>query len=209
MIKNLMFDLGNVLAPFDWKHALVRIDPFLPERFSELLRKDEPAFRRLFFRRVRDLESGKISFEDFYATLRGMLEMDIRFDQFRDIWRDIFTPDLEMIEFGATISGHYATWLVSNTNNVHYEWLISEFPNLLFYRDAALSYELGAMKPDMSFYEKALNKFGVRAEESVFIDDLEENVQAAKRAGFNGVRFHGVCELKRELACLGVSIPGR
>jgi putative hydrolase of the HAD superfamily len=127
-------------------------------------------------------------------------------DLFKEIWCDIFTPDWSMVELGEELSKRYSTWLVSNTNSAHYEWLMEKYPRVGFYRDAGLSYELGAMKPDEIYYQRALERFGANANESVFIDDLEANVKAASRAGFHGVLFKDIHSLKRELASLGISL---
>ncbi len=206
MISNIMFDLGNVLAPFDWAIALERLAPMLPEEKAALLRNDEPSFRRLFFRNIYKLETGRMDFESFYMEVCHELGLDITIGNFNEIWCDIFSPNWEMIELGEALARNYDTWLVSNTNTAHYRWLIERYPKVRFFKDAALSYELKVMKPDPLYYEMALNKFGARAEESVFIDDLEANVQGAEKAGFRALRFTGVDTLKRELTELGINI---
>lgn len=206
MISNIMFDLGNVLAPFDWAIALTRLAPMLPDDMAGMLKDDEPSFRKLFFKNIYKLEKGRMDFERFHQEVCDLLRIQITIEHFNDIWCDIFSPDWEMIKLGQALAKKYNTWLVSNTNSAHYGWLIEKYPKVRFFKAAALSYELKVMKPDPLYYEMALEKFGARAEESLFIDDLEANVQGAEKAGFRGLRFTDAYTLKRELTELGINI---
>ena len=107
---------------------------------------------------------------------------------------------------GESLSQSYGTWLVSNTSRIHYEYIIGRFPRVPFYKGAALSFDLGVMKPSAAYYEKAIEKFGIDPFQAVFVDDLTENVEGAVRAGITGIVFRNRNQLAQELQRLGVNV---
>ena len=207
MIDDILFDLGKVLVPFHWEIALNRLLPYLPPKLAEMLKDDQAAFKGLFLEPLEDLETGTSEFGRFHRTMSDILEIRLAEEEFRYILCDIFSPDYQMISLGEALSKRYGTWLVSNTSRVHYEWILEKFPTVAFYKSAALSYELGVKKPSAGYYQEAIKKFGIDPKRSVFIDDLEENVEGAIQAGMYGIIFRDRNKLTEELKQLGVEIP--
>jgi len=208
MIRDIIFDLGKVLCPFDWTTAYERLMPHLPGHRRRMLVEDRESFKELFKRPANALERGKIDFNRFRQEMCEILGVRLNGDEFHHIWCNIFGMDEEMVALGERLSTRYGTWLASNTSKVHYEWILARFPRVAFYRAAALSYELGVMKPSSLFDEKAVALFGVDPSVAVFIDDIEENVAAAMRFGMRGILFRNRSLLIEELKGLGVLVPG-
>lgn len=73
------------------------------------------------------------------------------------------------------------------------------------FRDIVVSGEERLVKPDPAIYARALDRFGLRAQEAVFVDDNEANVAAAAAIGLHALHFTGEPQLRRELAGLGLS----
>ena len=207
MIRNILFDLGKVLVPFDREIGLNRLRPHLSGEMSLLLTDDPDAFLGLFQEPAHELETGRMDFDEFASTMQRILGTSVDRDEFRLMWCDIFWLDERVVELGERLSVRYDTYLASNTSQVHYDWILRRFPRVAFYRDAALSYELGVMKPDPAYYEKAVEQFGIDPTESVFIDDRNENVASAVDAGLSGIRFRNHDQLVNELLQLGVDLP--
>jgi putative hydrolase of the HAD superfamily len=69
-----------------------------------------------------------------------------------------------------------------------------------------LSAEVRLIKPDPAIYEHTLRGLGVAAEESLFLDDREGNIRAARALGMHAIQFHSVAQLKRDLAASGFPI---
>lgn len=205
-VKDILFDLGNVLVPFDWNIAFQRLEPLLPTHFATLLTQDKPAFRNLFHEHSLAMEVGAIDFEGFRRIVSDILHVPLEPYEFRTIWCDIFTMDDDMVALGENLSKRYRTWLVSNTSMAHYQWIVEHFPRVVFYRGAALSFELGVMKPSPVYYEKTMKMFGVDPRSSVFIDDISENVQGAEKFGIRGIQYIGHSKLVAELHRIGVSV---
>jgi glucose-1-phosphatase len=207
MIRDILFDLGNVLTPLDWEIAYRRLLPHLPADKARLLNEERPAFVELFQEPATALECGKLSFKAFYNTMAKILGIRMDETDFRYIWCDIFRMNEEVVALGESLSENYGTWLLSNTNEAHYKWIMEKFPRVAFFKDAALSFEVGVMKPSKRFYEKAVGRFGIDPPTSVFIDDLEENVQGAIRAGMHSVLFRNSKLLIQDLQEIGVKLP--
>jgi len=203
-INDVLFDLGNVLVRFDWDIALRRLTQYLSPKLARLLRSDKQAFNKLFHEPGVALESGRISFDKFHEIMCDRLAIEMEKAEFCRIWCDIFQLDDDMAILGKELSKRYGTWLVSNTSEAHYQWIINKFPQILFFRGAALSYELGVMKPSEEYYSRLIQKFGIDPFRAVFIDDIQENVDAAINAGIAGIVFHDKQQLMIELEKLGV-----
>jgi FMN phosphatase YigB (HAD superfamily) len=208
-ITDILFDLGKVLVPFDWNVALQRLLAFLPSHRSRLLREDRNAFQRLFHDPAIALEKGEIDFSQFHHVMSEILDVDIPLKQFHLVWCDIFRVNQKMVRLGRALSTQYGTWLVSNTSEAHYRWIIGKFPEILFYRGAALSYEMGVMKPDAQYYEKVILLFRLSASRCVFIDDMPDNVEGAVRAGMVGIVYRNTDQLIKELEHAGVVVNDR
>lgn len=206
MITDILFDLGNVLVPLDWSRAYVRLMPFLPESTAELLRTDRPAFERNIATLSLELETGRRTFREFYRAVMDTTGVRMTEDRFHFIWCDIFSVDYDTVALARRMARRYRTWLLSNTSEAHYQWIRDRFPGIAFYRAAALSYELGVMKPSPLYFAEVVRRFDIDPACAVFIDDLAENVEGAVRAGFHGIVFRGTADLVRALRKLDVML---
>ena len=207
-IRDIIFDLGNVIAPLDRSVSYDRLERLLPADRGDLLRRDREGFEERIRGPAVELESGRMDFAEFTRLTTDILGAQIPDTEFHRIWCDIFTVDEDVVRLGTFLSRRYGVWLASNTNRPHYEWIVGRFPRITFYRAAALSCELGVMKPAPEFFEKALAMFGVNRRRAVFIDDLEENVEGAIRVGLRGIVFKNCERLTAELVALNVQVPG-
>src|SRR3990170_3516731 len=87
--------------------------------------------------------------------------------------------------------------LLSNTNELHFEFIRKNFPVVYKFDMWVLSYEAGVMKPDPEIFRIALRKAGIEAEEAIFIDDIRGHVFGAQGLGINSVEFKSVAQITR------------
>lgn len=99
----------------------------------------------------------------------------------------------------------YRLVVLSNTCPPHVEWITRHFDVLQRFDERVFSYEVGVMKPDAAIYREAVAVAGCAAEECFFVDDLAENVEAARAEGLLGTEFIGVEALQAALVRVGVS----
>ena len=123
-------------------------------------------------------------------------------------WCDVFDPYPEMEELAAEVvrSGH-PTWLLSNTDPLHFSKLAAAIPVLQQFSGLHLSYEVGAAKPDPQFFEVFLQRSGLAAQDCVFMDDRPEFVAAAQALGIRALVHRGdVGEVRLWLRAQGVPV---
>ena len=186
-IKNEIFDLGKVLINFDFSSFWVSIGAEKCERFL-----DEAQEPILLF------EAGKISRQRFYNEVRKIYNFNMNMQDFEEIWCNVFSEKSQMIEMAKKINRKYEIFIFSNTDEIHFPFIWKKFPSLHFFKEnLMLSYEIGSVKPDLDSYERALNKFDLKFEECLFIDDRPINIQVAESLGMKGV-LHKKFEVTKE-----------
>jgi putative hydrolase of the HAD superfamily len=184
-IKNIIFDLGNVLLNLDFEAS---IRAFQKLGLNKDVLDNQQAYSDPVF---YELEVGKITPKEFVNRVRKVLNNPHATDlQIKDAWyamiKDIPPKRVKKLQ---KLAENYNVYLFSNTNQIHIERLHAEFkmihgidfPNL-FVKDY-YSHEIHERKPDLSSYKKVIKLSGVNPNESVFIDDLEKNIVGAEKAG--------------------------
>ena len=197
-IKAVFFDIGNVLLRFSNKRILRKVAWAVgrhPVKVARLVWKG---------RIVDRIERGEVPGEEIHALFVSELGYKGDFVKFRALWCDHFTLDRGSFAILKSLSGRMPTYLLSNTNALHIEHIRARyaFPSLV--KGAILSHELKLRKPQREIYEAALKLSGTAPEESVFIDDLEENCEGARKAGLHAIRYRGAKDLKKRLGALGL-----
>ncbi len=196
--KAVFFDIGNVLLHFDLTAIITRIAAALGCRRIKVARS------LLDTKRISALERGKIGSEELYRIFQEELGYSGTFTRFRKLWCDNFSLDRRTAALLKEVSRQVPTYLLSNTHALHYDFIKTRYAFIKCVRGVALSHELGMRKPEPRIFKAALKMAGVRPAQAVFIDDLEPNVAAARRAGLQAIRYRGPEDLRRRLRSLGV-----
>lgn len=199
MIRAVIFDFGNVICSFDVHRFLRNLAPFTPLSFSDL----QNVLPELSVHERR-YESGKITSEQFLKKVVDCCRLTISRDDFVRAYVDIFTPIPQTMKLLGVLKPHYKLGLLSNTNDWHFEHGIRPVEVYPLFDSISLSFRVGAMKPAREIYLDALAKLEVPAAECVYIDDLEENVQAAESLGMIGIRFISPPHLEARLRDLSI-----
>jgi len=181
MIKSFIFDIGNVLLPFDFKVAMRRLEPRCGLPVAEAMQVCKPV--------IHACESGEINRADFLRRITGLLKFAGTEEEFIGIWQDIFTENVAMTELVRSLHRRYPLQLLSNTNEIHVDYFVHTYPVFRCFSGAVYSHEAKCMKPGRAIYETAMQKFGVNPAETVFIDDLPANVQTARELGFVAIQY--------------------
>jgi putative hydrolase of the HAD superfamily len=197
------FDMGNVLLHFDHRRAarqMAEVAGTTPERVWEVVFGGDLELR---------YEAGEVSTREFYDIFSKRTETRADFDRLAYAASAIFEENIPMKRVVALLQGAgYFTGVLSNTNEIHWRY-VSDGRYGLFPRsfDAiALSYEIGANKPDERMYQRAAELAGVAPGEILYVDDRPENVDGALRAGFDAVLYVTAAGYVRELFERGVRI---
>jgi putative hydrolase of the HAD superfamily len=197
-IRAVFFDIGNVLLRFSAREVLKTIAVEVganPLKLARYLWDSDIGER---------IELGKVSGQQLYKIFQKELGYQQSYARFLRLWCDHFTLDRASYALLKRTAKRVPTYLLSNTNALHIDFIRANyrFPKLV--KGAILSHELGLRKPSPNIYRAALKLSRTKPEETVFIDDLAANVDAAKKLGFNAIRFRGAADLRRRLAELGL-----
>lgn len=197
-IDAVIFDLGNVLLNFDWEIPANR----LCERTGRTRRELDDYIVTTPF--VNQLGLGQITERKFYEVVKRDFEFAGSYEEFADLWSDMFTPNEPLLALAAKLKGKLPRFILSNTNAIHIEFVFRRYPYIRDFDGHILSNEVGLQKPDPAIYELTVQRFGLRAERAVFIDDLQVNVDAARAAGLQAIHHQTNDQTLRELTNLGV-----
>ena len=199
MIKTIIFDLGKVIIPFDFKRGYQGLEQVCGYPAAEIPRRIATTDL------VQRFESGLVDPKDFVEQLSRVLDLRINYDQFCQIWSSIFLPDPLIPE--SLLEGlgkRYRLLLLSNTNAIHFDMLEKTYPLLRHFHHMVLSYRVGAMKPERAIFREAIARAECRPDECFFTDDIAEYVTAAKREGIDAVQFESRAQIEQELLARGV-----
>jgi HAD superfamily hydrolase (TIGR01509 family) len=202
----LIFDFGNVVGFFDYTKIYERFTPMLGIELNELKQRlQEGGFAELLI----EFESGRIAPTAFADDMMAQLGLKIPYEEFVRAWEDIFwvnEPLARLIEF--LKSCHYTLILGSNTNVLHFDHFRRQFSATFTHFDRLIaSHLVGHMKPAREFYEACVEAAGVPAGACVFVDDIEENAEGARKAGLSAIRYIDTPTLIADLRRLGVEVP--
>jgi putative hydrolase of the HAD superfamily len=198
-VKTVIFDLGNVIVPFDIERGYTALQAHCRHSTAEIAALVRASSI------VPQLEAGQMSPQDFVRRFSAVLGLDIGFQRFCELWNGIFLPgEIVPPSLLAGLHQRYRLLALSNTNAIHFDTVRRQYPILKHFDDCVLSFEVGVSKPDPRIYEIALTRAGCLPSECFFTDDVPSYVEAAQRAGMEAVRFESVSQLERDLAARGI-----
>lgn len=184
MIKNIVFDIGNVLADFRWKEYMIEKG------------LDSPTIKRVM--------AASIMSPDWDLFDMGMFDDDEALRRFASYDPEL-KPVLERVYRridGMIVPFDYATdWIkslkdrgfsiyyLSNYSRKAYEECKESLEFMKYADGGVMSFQEHVLKPDPAIYQRLLDKYNLKAEESVFLDDTQKNVDAALQLGFKAFTF--------------------
>src|SRR5579863_2501856 len=120
--RALIFDMGNVVVAFDFRRAYAKLAPICPLSLDDLRQRLRASGI------VHRLETGQLAPEPFVAEFSALLEIQLTYREFEEIWSSIFLPDILIPEsLFAALSRNYPLILLSNTNPIHFDYIASHY----------------------------------------------------------------------------------
>lgn len=182
MIKNIIFDFGDIFINLDKQAPLLEMAKF---GFTELTPELDTIFK--------EYEMGLMESDEFVNQLQAIFTSATK-EQIKDAWNSIILdfPE-ERLKFIEKLKNdnQYRLFLLSNTNNLHIDKVkesmgidrFNRFKNCfeVFY----LSQEMKMRKPNADIYEFVLKENNLIADETFFIDDSKENTDSASKLGIH------------------------
>jgi glucose-1-phosphatase len=189
-IKNLIFDLGGVILDLS-------VDTTLSS-FANLSGIEKGTVKKLFISspEFEFYEKGGISDESFREFVRSLYKIDAPDDSLDACWNAMLLgfpkKKLDLLE---TLKGTYNVYLLSNTNNIHLEYInnillprVNHHRSLDdFFHRAYYSHRMKKRKPDAEIFEQVLAEGNFLPHETLFLDDNQSNVEGASKLGVKTV----------------------
>lgn len=200
MIRNIIFDVGNVLVEYSW------------QKMFQKLHITEEAYHAVAEATVlssmwNELDRSKLTDEEI---LQGFIQNAPEYErEIRLVW-DNFPESISCYPYSVSWVREfkkkgYKTYILSNYAKRGFEMTKEKLPFVEDMDGVLFSYQVKLVKPEPEIYQALFDKFQLKPEECVFMDDNENNVIAARKAGMQAICFRDKEQAEQELEKLGVS----
>lgn len=183
-IKNIIFDLGEVLVGIDEQRCMAAFDRLGAHRISDYVRhhRTEDMFM--------DVEIGRSTQEQFCDEIRRVAGISATDSDIVDAWNQLLTdiPNSKKQKI-LQLHEHHRVFLLSNTNYMHWRYCADHLmgyhghPLSDFFDRIFLSYKMHMVKPHADIFQTVLAETGIKASDTLFIDDNADNCATANRLG--------------------------
>lgn len=190
-VKNIIFDLGGVILNVDYNLCVLAFRELGYNDFDALFNKAKQS--GLF----DELEVGKINEAEFVAEMQRIAGGHISHEQIVEAWNAMLLnlPN-ERLELLMNLKNQYNTYLLSNTNAIHedgFTKIIQEENGIDslddYFHKVYFSHNVGLRKPHAEVFQHILDEHGLKAGETLFIDDSIQHVEGASRLGIKAVHL--------------------
>jgi len=189
MIKNIIFDFGGVLLNLDYHLTFQKMEEVMGVKITK---QDIPAH---IFKIMLGYEKGEINTETFLWNLqKESAKLTPQPDKLIKAWNAMLLGwNTDRFQFLEDLRKDYGIYLLSNTNDLHLEWVykdlkrnhsIEDFDSRYF-DQTFYSHLMRMRKPEAQIYEKVINDTGIDPMSTLFIDDNQDNVLKAREVGLN------------------------
>ncbi|MEI6124032.1 MAG: HAD family phosphatase [Bacteroidota bacterium] len=199
IIKNIIFDFGGVIINIDFWRSINAFIALGAKNFDELYSKT--AQTKIF----DDLDTGNITPEKFCEEIKKILPHQVTKQDIIDAWNAIIIGIPEHhIRLLEKLRKNYRIFLLSNTNLLHYNVYTAELEKNYGYKNLSqlfdkvyLSHEAKLRKPNIDFYKRVLRENQLWPEETVFIDDSEQNLPPARELGIKTILLYNTTDISK------------
>lgn len=182
MIKNLIIDFGNVIYKVDLLAA--------HRKFYEIaqLSKIQPDFTKIN-EIIDQYECGKLETFEFRDRIKTLLKWNATDNEFDNVWNSVLVGLFDFAEQSIiSLSKKYNLFLLSNTSPLHYEKFKNEVENIFNnFEEIFFSFEIGYKKPHAQIFKYVLSNAKLAPQETLFLDDIQENIDKFSLLGVQGV----------------------
>jgi FMN phosphatase YigB (HAD superfamily) len=202
-IKNIIFDLGNVLFLYNPEKI---IKSLLPETKNKQEYLEKLFLNSMWINKLdKGLFNHKEAKEYLTKTVNLNLEKTMDLCKLYDNWvyhLDIVNGSKDI--FNSLLENNYKVYLLTNFQDEPFDRLIETHPFLKKAHGEVVSAKVKMLKPEPEIYEHLLQKYQLVAEECVFVDDKKENIDAAQAMGIHGIVFESSEQFSQDLKKLAV-----
>jgi FMN phosphatase YigB (HAD superfamily) len=203
-LRAVIFDIGRVIVRVDPRRAFAALASAVSERPSPNVRPDlspEEVWSEIQADpRWQDWQEGRMTTREWHEDVTRLLGISLGFDEFCAAWNGVLDPETILPEeLFAQLGARCRLALLSNTDPLHSAFLERQFPFVRHFPVRVYSCSIAASKPSPAIYRATLERLGLAPAEAVYIDDIAEYAEAARRLGMDAIRFENPAQLRVEL----------
>ncbi len=197
--KNVIFDLGGVLIYFNPRELVDKI-------FSDCAEKPYYLAGAVQTEPWLDMDRGKLLYPEVAQALAGSYDPTQVYQYLEAIpaYLHPITDGLRILQ--AVKARGFNVYVLSNLSAYAHEATKKHTHFFEPFDGAIFSYQVGFAKPDPEIYQALLSTYDLKAEECVFIDDLEKNIIAGNALGIDGILCDNYANVHRELVARGILV---
>jgi putative hydrolase of the HAD superfamily len=199
VIKNIIFDLGNVLLNFK------------PVQFLERFITDEKRIKQFSSKILEnklwlDLDRGILSIESARKQyLANYPEEEQLINMFFSQWMEMLSPIPKNVDVLKELKkNNYKLYALSNFIMEAWNYVINRYTFFGLFDGIVLSFEINFLKPEKQIFDHLLEKYSLIPEKCVFIDDVDENISQARKMKMKGIHYSEITDLREELKRIGI-----
>ena len=198
MFKTIIFDLGNVIVNVNYRRLFEEFASSSGRslEFIESYYNNSPA-RKSF-------EKGMIDSQGIYNIFKKDLSLGMTLSKFEKAWCDIFSLNNDVAGLILKLRKRYKLILLSNTDELHFNYIKNRYKIINEFDELILSYEFGYRKPNPMIFFKALIKAKTLPFNCVYVDDISVFVNVAKLMGIKALQYKNFELLMRDLKSLKI-----
>lgn len=200
--KNIFFDLGGVLFNIDLMGALRNFRDLgmpLPPDFLDGGAKTLaglPKDAHPFFQMIHAMDVGRMHREEFLSVMHTQCRPDVTDEEIIDAYCSMINVPVSRLKLMKELRKRYKVYLLSNIGDIHWDFVLRTTRALGHPMDDCFdrcfcSFELGVAKPDPAIFQRVIEESGVVPEESLYIDDFDDNITAGRAAGLLAYKIEG------------------
>ena len=197
--RAIIFDIGRVIIHVNLERSFEdfgKRDGLSADQVWTALLNDE---------RWNDWQEGRMTPQDWHKHLTEKFDLPFTFEQFCESWNRVLDPVTILPEvLFERLGTKCRLALLSNTDPIHVAHIEATFGFVRHFPVRVYSCRVGTTKPAPMIYHHALREAEALPEETLYIDDLSENVATAVRLGMTGFHFTSPSELLSEFSRLGL-----
>jgi 2-haloacid dehalogenase len=192
-IENIIFDFGGVLV--DWNPRYLYKDHFKDEKEMEYFLKnicnDEWNLEQ---DKGRTLLEGTVLLQNKYPELYSMIQL------YYDKWETMLKSDYpETVSLLYKLKAKYKIYGLTNWSTETISILYKRFPFFKEFDGIVVSGQERILKPNPQIYHVLLERYNLKAENTVFIDDNINNIKAAEKVGLYAIHYENTSKLEAKL----------
>jgi len=205
-VANILFDFGNVIIDIDSAGAFDRIAAFRSEEV------EEEVYRTKIIDLAERLEVASISSDYFIRGVLSLATPEIKYTDVLDAWNSMLVG-IPKYRFGMldSLRQNFNLLMLSNTNQLHIAWVQEHLESIhgiddfetRFFHDVYYSHIIKARKPDAGAFHHVIEQSLITPEKTLFIDDVQENLDTAASMGFQVMLSPPEEEIAETLKILG------